>query len=212
MICFSLQDYRLAYSPLPFPFFSPAKYAKLYSWQTHAPRRVISKVYSSDSIHINPVIFNVSPTSSHITQGPKTTNRIQPAFNPPHIPSHYPTLYVNPPSPPHSQFDPLQLNKNSLTTGAPLNSGFNSIQFKKYCSPPLLFSKNPVLNLLTKLFGGNSGTAASNPGNVMINFFLKSSNSLYRFLIFILGPSSVSTEIFQTVKAPMLVEEVLIVM
>ncbi len=72
---------------------------------------------------------------------------------------------------PQLPFPPLPLpshqpNRNSFTTGPPLISGFRSTQFKKYCNPTRLFSKNLFSNLLNTPFDGRSGIEDSESGKV----------------------------------------------
>lgn len=56
--------------------------------------------------------------------------------------------------------------------------------FRKYCRPARRLSKNLGLNLDIMLLGGSSGTAASKFGNVRTSRHRKSSNSEYRFRMF----------------------------
>lgn len=50
-------------------------------------------------------------------------------------------------------------NRKSFNTGDPENSGFSNTQFKKYCNPTRLDSKNLARNLKSRLLGGNGGNA-----------------------------------------------------
>jgi len=99
----------------------------------------------------------------------------------------------------------LYSKRNSLTIGDPLNSGLSRMQLKKYCSPTLRCSKNFGLYLDIRLFGGRGGIAASELGNVWSSLCRRSSNSEYRFRIRKEEPLSVSTVIFHTTNAPILV-------
>lgn len=74
-----------------------------------------------------------------------------------------------------------QPNKNSFITGALLNSGFNTTQFKKYCNPFFLLSKKFGLNFATTPFGGRVGIEASERGKVIVRCSRKVRKSLYRF-------------------------------
>jgi hypothetical protein len=78
-------------------------------------------------------------------------------------------------------------NKKSFNTGEPENSGFSNTQFKKYCSPVRLDSKNLGRNLKSTLFGGKGGNALRACGNAVASKERSSSNSEYRMGI-IIGP------------------------
>ena len=71
-----------------------------------------------------------------------------------------------------------------------LNGGGNGkkTDFKKYCRPARLFSRNRGRNLEMMLLGGSSGTAASKPGKVRIRRHRNSSNSEYRLRMFMWLP------------------------
>jgi hypothetical protein len=104
---------------------------------------------------------------------------------------------VRTPYPRHNVPTYHHVNKNSLRTGDPENSGFKRMQllpirrrwicrrittyFRKYCKPVRRFSKNLGRNFDITLFGGRGGIAASELGKVWRSLCLRSSNSENRF-------------------------------